>query len=467
MRIDAQEDLAMTNTRAPPKIESFIIFPPRRKAPFSLRAIGGLFRLVRLAAVSVAALPAFAAAQSASQPEPSQYSQQGQKLVGNLVVGPAEQGWSVALSADGNTAIVGGLVDSKLNGAAWVYTRNGDVWSQQGDKLVGSGVVGQAGQGMSVALSADGNIAVVGGPYDNRTIGAMWVYTRANGAWSQEGTKLVGSGAIGKGAQGSAVAVSADGKTAIVGGPYDNQSSGAAWIYVRSHDSWTQQGDKLVGGGAVGAARQGVSVALSADGNTAIVGGVADNKLAGAAWIYARNDGAWSQQGSKLVGTGAVGDAAQGVSVALSADGNTAIVGAVGDNNDAGAAWIYTRNNGVWSQLGAKLVGTGAVGGAAQGHSVALSADGNTAVVSGPRDNGSGGAAWVFARNGANWIQQGNKLVGSGATGSARQGSSVALSADGNTAIVGGIADNRLKGAAWVHVRRGGAWREPADYLGY
>ena len=102
------------------------------------------------------------------------------------------------------------------------------------------------------------------------------------------------------------------------------------------------------------------------------------------------------QQGAKLVGTGAVGIAYQGYSVSLSADGNTAVVGGDGDNAGAGAAWVYTRSGGVWSQQGAKLVGTGAVGLAVQGWSVALSADGNTAVVGGWND-GATGAAWVFA----------------------------------------------------------------------
>jgi hypothetical protein len=83
----------------------------------------------------------------------------------------------------------------------------------------------------------------------------------------------------------------------------------------------------------------------------------------------------FTQQGPKLVGTGAVRAASQGV-VALSADGNTAIVGGPGDNPDSsghgvGAAWVYTRSNGVWTQQGSKLVGTGAVGGAEQGYSVA------------------------------------------------------------------------------------------------
>jgi hypothetical protein len=68
------------------------------------------------------------------------------------------------------------------------------------------------------------------------------------------------------------------------------------------------------------------------------------------------------QQGNKLVGTGAVGAANQGYSVSLSADGKTAIIGGEGDNSGEGAVWIYTRdNNGVWAQQGNKLVGMGAL----------------------------------------------------------------------------------------------------------
>jgi hypothetical protein len=68
----------------------------------------------------------------------------------------------------------------------------------------------------------------------------------------------------------------------------------------------------------------------------------------------------------------------------------------IGDNGEVGAAWVFTRSGGVWSQQGSKLVGTGAVGPAGQGRSVALSADGNTAIVGGPADNTNIGAAWVF-----------------------------------------------------------------------
>jgi hypothetical protein len=64
----------------------------------------------------------------------------------------------------------------------------------------------------------------------------------------------------------------------------------------------------------------------------------------------------FAQQGAKLVGTGAVGNARQG-SVAVSADGNTAIVGGAGDNSGVGAAWVFTRSGGVWTQQGSKLVG--------------------------------------------------------------------------------------------------------------
>lgn len=74
---------------------------------------------------------------------------------------------SVDISADGNTAIVGLEVDNNNIGAACIYTRNGGVWSQQGSKLVGTGSVGRSCQGYSVSLSADGNTAIVGSPYDD------------------------------------------------------------------------------------------------------------------------------------------------------------------------------------------------------------------------------------------------------------------------------------------------------------
>ena len=394
----------------------------------------------------------------------AQFIQQGRKLVGNDVVGAAQQGVSVAISVDGNTAIVGGYADNNYAGAAWVYTRSEGVWSQQGSKLVGTGAAGAAVQGYSVAVSADGNTAIVGGVADS-PYGAAWVFTRSNGVWLQQGSKLVGTGTyqgsatLGAG-QGQSVAVSADGNTAIVGGPYDNYYTGATWVFTRSNGVWSQQGSKLVGTGAAGAAQQGYSVAVSADGNTAIIGGPHDNSSIGAVWVFTRSGGAWTQMGSKLVGTGAHQGSAtlgvgQGVSVAISADGNTAIVGGHGDSSDVGAAWVYTRSEGVWSQQGSKLVGAGAVGAALEGQSVAISANGNIAIVGGTFDNSSIGATWVFTRSNGVWSQQGSKLVGTGAVGAAVQGHSVAISADGNTAIGGGPYDNSGIGAAWVFVASG------------
>jgi hypothetical protein len=402
------------------------------------------------------------------------------KLVGTGAVGSGNQGMSVALSADGNTAIVGGPGPNNADrdrpasgrpaGAAWVFTRSRGVWRQQGGKLVGTTSEYGGGlwsQGASVAVSADGNIAIVGGPSDNRTTGAAWVFTRSGDVWTQQGNKLVGSRA-GEPAlplgQGMSVALSADGNTAIIGG----WGAEGAWVFTRSGTVWTQQGKKLVGTGAVGNARQGMSVALSADGNTAIVGGWSDNSKTGAAWVFTRNGGVWTQQGKKLVGTDAVGRARQGISVALSADGNTAILGGPGDNpwdrsapfglGATGAAWVFTRSGGVWTQPN-KLVSTGAVG--RLGTSVALSADGNIAVVGGFAEDG--GVALVFTRTGGQWAQE-KKLVGTGAVG--KSAPSVALSADGRVVMLGASNDNGGLGAAWVFTRGGGYWTEDKNLVG-
>ncbi len=374
----------------------------------------------------------------------AQLTQQGGKLSCPGNAGAA----SVAISADGNTAVVGGPADSSGAGAAWVFTRAAGVWSRQDGKLTGTGATWPAEQGISVAISADGLTAIVGGPFD-RPNGAAWVYARSGGLWSQQGGKLSAGGVLETATIGQSVAISGDGNVAIVGGPNDNNQGsgayvGAAWVFVRSGGVWSQSGGKLVGTGYTEPVGQGYSVAISSDGATAIIGSRGDG-----AWVFANRAGVWSQQGPKLVGSGAVNPGYQGISVAISGNGDTVIIGGPADDSDVGAAWVFTRGGGVWSQLGSKLVGTGAVGLARQGSSVAISADGRTVMVGGPGDDSDAGATWVFTRSEVGFSQQGSKLVGTGTVGSAQQGSSVAISADGTTAIVGGPTAYP-GGAGWV-----------------
>ncbi|HSY52203.1 MAG TPA: hypothetical protein VLC46_25605 [Thermoanaerobaculia bacterium] len=440
---------------------------------------------------------------ASSNPTFAQFSQQGPKLVGAGALEVARQGSAVAVSADGNTAIVGGPYSDQFMGAAWVWTKSaGGGWTQQGPGLVGSGAGGfDSQQGDSVALSADGNTAIIGGPHDNSDVGAVWIWTRQGEVWTQQGNKLVASDTVGVRQQGISVSLSANGDTALVGG------GGSAWVWIRNGGVWTQQFRMLVQGYS--------SVCLSADGNTAIIGDCNSDNQTGAAWIWTRSGGVWTQQ-SKLVGSDTAGThALQGFSVAISADGNTAMVGGVGDYTDnyRGAAWVWTRNAGVWTPQGLKLVGqTGAEQGysvalsadgntaivaamgsdvvwtrsgqiwtqagdlagaqavgpsgliASQETSVALSADGNTAIVGSPLDNYVG-AAWIWDRNGGFWTQQ-PKLVGSGFEAFAEQGTSVAVSADGNTAVVGGTRDSGGIGATWVWTRSAGVWTQQSKLAG-
>ena len=159
----------------------------------------------------------------ASQPAHAQYIQQGSKLIGTNGSTDALQGFSVALSADGNTALVGGPFDNGQAGAVWVYTSSGGVWSQQGSKLTVTDNIGNARFGWAVALSADGNTALIGGPADNSMFGgAAWVFTRSGGVWSEQAKLVASDLARSFGVtvlQGTSVALSADGNTAVVGAP--------------------------------------------------------------------------------------------------------------------------------------------------------------------------------------------------------------------------------------------------------
>ena len=363
--------------------------------------------------------------------------QQGEKLTGSEEAGSQIFfGESAALSADGNTALVGGPFDDGGIGAAWVFTRSDASWSQQGAKLSGPGEGG--GFGTRVALSSDGNTALIGGT------GAALVFTRSGSSWTRQGAALRGSGA--SGVPGAGVALSGDGNTALIGG-----ATGTAWVFTRSGSTWTQQGEALVGSGTSGGGDAGSSVALSGDGNTALIGGAAAGGGLGAAWVFTRTGATWTQQGEALTGREESGQGELGYAAALSGDGNTALLGGPGDEGHHGAAWIFTRAGSAWSAQGEKLTGAGELSPGFFGYSVALSASGDTALV-GAHDDGTFGSVWVLERTRRGWIEQPGKLNGGGEVGFGAFGSSVALSEDGETALIGGHGDENFTGAAWVFV---------------
>ena len=389
------------------------------------------------------------------------WTQQGEKLTGGGESGHAEFGWSVSLSSEGNTALIGGPTDSGRVGAAWVFTRSGSTWSQQGEKLTGSGETGEGEFGASVRLSSEGTTALIGGSGDNTFVGAAWVFAFSGGKWTQQGAKLTGGEEVGRGEFGESAALAGDGQTAVIGGPRDNGAIGAAWVFVLSAGKWIQQGGKLTGAEETGNGEFGWSVATGSEGNTALIGGPTDNASTGAAWVFTRSGGKWTQQGEKLTGGGESGKGEFGWSVGLSGPATTAFVGAPEDNAKTGAAWVFAESAGKWTQQGEKLTGTGETGAGEFGYSVAV--EGTTALVGGFGDSAEVGAAWAFTESAGKWAQQGEKLVADGESGDGEFGDSVAVSAEGNTALVGGPLDDESAGAAWVFIRSGSEWIQQGE----
>ncbi len=418
--IDANQAGSTEYAAAPEAQQTFVVSKPTQPS----------------AALSIAPASASTGEPGATTPPsvaatPATFLQQGE----TLTAAPGEQGistqfgHSVALSADGDTMLVGGPGDELYGGSAWVYTRSGSTWTQQA-KLDASevscgGFYCGAYVGYSVALSADGNTALVAGYGNAGGIGAAWVFTRSGTTWTQQGPALTGKGEIGAGEFGASVALSADGNTALIGVPDDYGYAGAAWVFTRAGATWTQEGEKLSANdeSEPEESRFGYSVALSADGDTALIGGPDDNGRQGAAWVFTRSDSTWTQQGAKLTGGAETGAGELGYSVALSADGATALIGAPGDNEGVGAAWTYTRSGSTWTQDGPKLPGNGEPGERGLGYEIALSRDGDTTLID------AGETALVFTRSGGIWTQEGEKVPGA---------ASLAFSAQGSTIVIGG-----------------------------
>jgi trimeric autotransporter adhesin len=393
-------------------------------------------------------------------------------------------GQSVALSDDGSTLAVGAFFEAsrganpddnsaKDAGAVYVFVRSGSGWVQQ--KYIKSANIGTDDWfGSSVALSADGSTLAVGAmsedskgtgntadPADNSApaSGAVYVFTRTGTDWSQQ-AYLKASNTEAADQFGASVALSADGSTLAVGAitefgngtsQSDNNAreAGAVYVFTRTDAMWSVP-VYVKPATVVAFDRFGSSLALSQDGATLAVG-IQRPASFGKAYVFARSGATWTEQ-FKAEASGS--NSGFGTSVALSGDGSLLAVGAARESSPttgAGTVYVYTRNDGVWSTLPARLIAPNAGEGDGFGDTVALSAAGTLLAVGAtsedskasgfggdPFDDSASdaGAVYLFTRGDAAWTQ--HAYLKSSNTGAGDGfGHSLAVSPDGSTLVVG------------------------------
>lgn len=353
-------------------------------------------------------------------------------------------GFDVALTE--NTALVGAFKDDDDvrgidSGSAYIFTRSGDNWKQQA-KLTAIDGAAKDNFGGKVALYGD--TAVIGAIFHDQKgtdAGAAYVFTRTGDSWTEQ-AKLTASDTAAGDAFGQSIALQGD--TLVIGAPHDGDhgsDSGSVYVFTRSGNVWHQQAKLVAKDGAKGDLF-GINVALSGD--TILIGAdLNDEKAlnAGAAYVFTRSGNIWSQQ-AKL--TALDGEETDIFGVRVSLFGDTALISARRDDDevmgiDAGSAYIFTRNGTEWSQQ-AKLTAADGAANDRFGRGVALGD--NIAVISAMFQNDNGeksGSAYIFKRSGNQWHQQGKLLASDGAMGDVF-GWAVALS--GNATIIGANRDD-------------------------
>jgi hypothetical protein len=356
-----------------------------------------------------------------------------------------------AVAIDGDLAVVGAPFDrdkGRTAGAAYIFERCGDTWVQKAKVYPDLGPDALAGDApldppddppplaeFGTAVAIDGKTVVIGAPYEastSRLAGAAYVFQLRGGQWLLK-AKLHGSDEASFDHFGAAVAIEDD--TVAVGSPshaHDGTASGAVYLFERHGQTWTPKGE-IRPADPTGDDGFGASVAL--DGKR-LVAGAPNHALAGvhegAAYVYKRSGHAWAQEALLVPDDGAASDAF-GASVGI--DGKRVVVGSpYNDENalttDAGAAYVFRREGHCYSQQ-AKLVAADASPNAYLGNSVAI--DGRT-ILAGAPSAGDTGAAYVFGYCHGDWTQRA-KLVAADLNTYDEFGFSVAL--DDDVALVG------------------------------
>jgi len=323
---------------------------------------------------------------------------------------------------------------------------------------------GAASDYFGYSVSLDGDTALIGAYYDEDNgehSGSAYVFTRTGTTWAQQ-AKLLASDGTAYDLFGSSVSLSGD--TALIGAVDDDNGvdSGSAYVFTRTGTTWTQQTKLLASDGAADDLF-GYSVALSGD--TALIGAVCDDDGRGSAYVFARTDTTWTLQQKLLSPDGTINDFFGG---SLSLSGDTALISVHGDDDNgaqSGSAYVFTRSGTTWAQQ-AKLLASDGAAIDYFGYSVSLSGDTALIGADGDDDNGvDSGSAYVFTRTGTTWTQQAKLLASDGAVYDSF-GWSVSLS--GDTALIGTPFDDdngNSSGSAYVFTRIGTSWIQSAKLL--
>ncbi|HKV10363.1 MAG TPA: hypothetical protein VJ725_19635 [Thermoanaerobaculia bacterium] len=346
--------------------------------------------------------------------------------------------WQVRLSDDGRTALVGSPVEDCAAGAncgaAYVFTRSVNGWVREA-KLVPSDLRAFDTFG-DISLSAAGDLALIGSVLSNcaagADCGAAYVFERGPGGWSER-QKLVPS-ELGAGDRFGFPSLSDDGSIALVGAigaRCGNVSScGAVYVFERVGGLFVER-QKLSPSDPYFQNWFGGGVTLSGDGRTAwVMGNIYGGTLPGTIYVFTQNGGTWALDSRIEAPDPAlfpfVGPAD------LSTDGRTGVVrGVIVDRNSfsaQGYAYFYVRDGAGWRLQAQVPVGNDT--------GVALSADGNLALVGFPDVPCDGCAtARLLSRQGDSWQQI--QALTSPDRGSSLLFMSLDLSADGGVALLG------------------------------
>lgn len=336
--------------------------------------------------------------------------------------GAANDHFGNAVAISNDTAVVGAVRQpSQANrGGAYVFVRNGTSWLQQ-QKLLPVDVVNGDLFGTSVAI--DGDTIVAGAP--SKTIGgssgrgAAYVFVRSGTTWTQQQQLIATDGAMSDNF-GAAVAISGD--TIVVGALNHavgaNSRQGAAYVFVRNGSTWTQQ-QKLTANDGLTSDQLGGSVALV--GNTAVVGARENNFGAnrnGKVYVFLRSGTTWSQQQKLTASDGSSLDAFGG-SVAISNNTDTIAVGAPDVNEaalgDRGSVYVFVRSGTTWSQQQRLLGSLGLATGSGAHFGSSVDVDGDTLIAGAPELDPLGGngrgAVYLFDRSGSTWTEHDRFLL--------------------------------------------------------
>jgi uncharacterized repeat protein (TIGR01451 family) len=303
-------------------------------------------------------------------------------------------GTSVALS--GNIALVGAQGYEDYMGRAYVFVKPAGGWASGTQTAILTASDGASGDSFGQSVAISGDSAVIGAPYHNSHQGEAYVFVKPAGGWVSGSEKALLTASDGTAGDYFGQSVAISGNTAVIGAGGHNSNQGEAYVFVKPGSGWATGTENAILTASDGLSGDGFGQSVAISGDTAVIGAIYHNSSQGEAYIFVKPGSGWASGTENAILTASDGLSGDGFGQSVAISGDSAVIGAGGHSSYQGEAYVFVKPASGWESGSETTRLTASDGAANDNFGCSVTTSGDSAFIGAKGNENVAGAAYVY-----------------------------------------------------------------------